>query len=41
MLAAPREFQGPVPDGAVAMDTGATAFNTDIMPQYLPSLCRP
>ena len=33
--------QGPVPDGAVAMDTGATAFNTDIMPQYLPSLCRP
>ena len=33
--------QGPVPDGAVAMDTGATRFTTDIMARYLPSACRP
>jgi uncharacterized membrane protein YhaH (DUF805 family)/Tfp pilus assembly major pilin PilA len=33
--------QGPVPDGAVAMDARATRFTTDIMPRYLPSACRP
>jgi type IV pilus assembly protein PilA len=33
--------QGPVPDGAVAMDAQATPFTTDIMARYLPSACRP
>jgi hypothetical protein len=32
---------GPVPGGAVPMDSGATAFTTDLMPKYLPSACRP
>jgi type IV pilus assembly protein PilA len=33
--------QGPVPDGAIAMDAQATPFTTDIMARYLPSACRP
>jgi type IV pilus assembly protein PilA len=32
--------QGPMPDG-IAMDAGASSFTTDIIPQYLPSACRP
>jgi type IV pilus assembly protein PilA len=33
--------QGPVPDGAIPMDAGATRFTTDITTIYLPSACRP
>jgi len=33
--------QGPVPDGGIAMDAGASSFTTDIIPKYLPSRCRP
>lgn len=32
--------QGPMPNG-IAMDAGASSFTTDIIPQYLPSACRP
>ena len=33
--------QGPVPEGAIAMDADATRFTSDMMPVYLPSACRP
>jgi type IV pilus assembly protein PilA len=33
--------QGPVPEGATAMDANATRFTTDMMTVYLPSACRP